>query len=593
MKKYYRRLVWGLSILMSVIALGAMALMTKTRAEDIRDEFQRNVNDFAYKEKSIFSLHQPSHPAPSEEDDEDSPEFWNTFLIEKAYAAMAEGYGTAYAKHYYLSSETGYYCDFFFEGAKAHLSKSFLVLYDKNWDWEPLYAPIPEEFWSIPEVKADVGNYSRMIGNAVRITGYRYQGLVYIEKLEAYTDWWPFDAVENERREKYFTFDLSPYLHDVPAEAEPYEFRTSWFGYQGEDAFYNPSQQDLVDLEYHVDRENLAHKAERKLRQEAAELVASTLTPDYPDYYETCKLGLGTSYIIEMADRIPFDEHPTYYAFAYVTHPLREAMRELVSSYLTIFFVLIVAIVVLACLVYSLRENQERFERSRLAMTRAVAHELKTPLAVTKNYVENWEDIPEENRPEYRDNMVAQIDYVNGLVGDLLELSRMEAKAREPALEPVNLAELNEVVLRQLSSLTGNFEIIVNTPEDPESVTVQADLGMMRTVLMNLVTNAIRYGDKNIVIDISKKRDTVRYQIMNDGEPIPEEQVELIWDAFYTTKGSRSGRNRTGSGDAGGKGLAKDGTGLGLAITRQILELHDARYGCTSDAKGTTVWFEL
>ena len=158
MNKYYRRLMWGLSILMTVIALGAMALMTKARAEDIRDKFQRNVNDFAYKEKSIFSLHQRSHPAPSEEDDEDSPELWNTFLIEKAYAAMAEGYGTAYAKHYYLSSETGYYCDFFFEGAKAPLSKSFLVLYDKNWDWEPLYAPIPEEFWSIPEVKADVGN---------------------------------------------------------------------------------------------------------------------------------------------------------------------------------------------------------------------------------------------------------------------------------------------------------------------------------------------------------------------------------------------------------------------------------------------------
>ena len=51
MNKYYRRLMWGLSILMTVIALGAMALMTKARAEDIRDKFQRNVNDFAYKEK--------------------------------------------------------------------------------------------------------------------------------------------------------------------------------------------------------------------------------------------------------------------------------------------------------------------------------------------------------------------------------------------------------------------------------------------------------------------------------------------------------------------------------------------------------------
>jgi signal transduction histidine kinase len=276
-----------------------------------------------------------------------------------------------------------------------------------------------------------------------------------------------------------------------------------------------------------------------------------------------------------------------------VTPPLRLAIKGLAGAYTAVCFVLLGAIITIVCLVSSLRKNQERYEWNRLSMTRIIAHELKTPLAVTKNYVENWEDIPEESRAEYRENMLTQIDYVNGLVGDLLEFSRMEAKAEEPIKEPVNLAELNEVVLRQLSSLTGNFEIIVNTPEDPESVTVQADLGMMRTVLMNLVTNAIRYGDKKIVIDISKKRDTVRYQITNDGEPIPEEQVELIWDAFYTTKGSRSGRNRTGSGDAGGKGLAKDGTGLGLAITRQILELHGAKYGCTSDAKGTTVYFEL
>jgi signal transduction histidine kinase len=272
-----------------------------------------------------------------------------------------------------------------------------------------------------------------------------------------------------------------------------------------------------------------------------------------------------------MSDRATWwGDTPSYYALAFVTHPLRLAIKGLAGAYTAVCFVLLGAIIVIVCLVRSLRKNQERYEWNRLSMTRIVAHELKTPLAVTKNYVENWEDIPEESRAEYRENMLTQIDYVNGLVGDLLEFSRMEAKAKEPIKEPVNLAELNEVVLRQLASVIGDREITVNIPEDQEALTVQADLGMMRTVLMNLVTNAVRYGDKTIAIDIAKNGDTVRYQITNDGAPIPEYQIDLIWDTFYRADSSRNDR---------GSGLAKDGSGLGLAITRQILELHGAKYG--------------
>ena len=595
MKRYYRRLVWGLSILMSVIALGAMALMTKSRAEDIRDEFQRNASEAAHNEWAVYSSYQPTHPSLSEGDTLD-PEFWDVFMIEKAYAAMAYGYGAGYAKSFGMSLTTGYYSDLFIDGEKASLSKSFLILYDKDWD-EPLYAPIPEEFWEFTEENegsngdsyvVDAYRYSHMLDNAVRITGLRYQGMVYIETLELYDEDWFYDPDEEKYTEKYFTFDLSPYLHDVPSGAEPYQFCTAWFGTPGEGTYYGEfSHQDFVDLAYHEVKENSASGYEWKLRQEAAELVESTsqVTRETVDDFEYCRLKLGTSYIIEMSDRATWwGDTLSYYALAFVTHPLRLAIKGLAGAYTAVCFVLLGAIITIVCLVSSLRKNQERYEWNRLSMTRIIAHELKTPLAVTKNYVENWEDIPEESRAEYRENMLTQIDYVNGLVGDLLEFSRMEAKAKEPIKEPVNLAELNEVVLRQLASVIGDREITVNIPEDREALTVQADLGMMRTVLMNLVTNAVRYGDKTIAIDIAKNGDTVRYQITNDGAPIPEYQIDLIWDTFYRADSSRNDR---------GSGLAKDGSGLGLAITRQILELHGAKYGCTSGEEGTTVWFEM
>ena len=298
--------------------------------------------------------------------------------------------------------------------------------------------------------------------------------------------------------------------------------------------------------------------------------------------------GFFTSTYIDKAEMYFDDEGKLpYYVVCFVTHPFRHAVKDLGRTFLGIGAIWLTVIVVLFLLITYIRRKQEGYEKSRVAMTRAVAHELKTPLAVTKSYVDNWADIDDKTREKYSAEMTEQIDYVNKLVGDLLELSRMEAKAKKLNREEVNLAELNDVVLRQLSSLLKGKEVNVTTSPSPEDLVVNADLGMIRTVIANLVNNAIRHGDKKIDIDISGKKYAVRYQIKNDGTPIPADKIDLVWDAFYTADEARTKGGDTAGAASGG------GTGLGLAITKQILVLHGAKYGCSSDETGTTFHFTL
>ena len=272
---------------------------------------------------------------------------------------------------------------------------------------------------------------------------------------------------------------------------------------------------------------------------------------------------------------------PNYF-LCYEVSPLSTALHQTKTSLIALCAIWAAVIAIILLLVQLLQKRHEKFEKSRVTLTRAAAHELKTPLAVLKTYAENWNDLSESDRADCAKDMESRIDYVNGLVGNILELSRLESDAKEMHPETIALPELNAAVLSQLSAISEGKNISVNAPANAADASVTGDLSMLRTVITNLVTNAVRYGDRKIVIDIAKKKDAVRYQITNDGAPIPASKLPHIWDAFYSADESRakSGKDCTG-------------TGLGLAITKQILELHKAKYGCTSDESGTTFYFEM
>lgn len=304
----------------------------------------------------------------------------------------------------------------------------------------------------------------------------------------------------------------------------------------------------------------------------------------YSDYekglissYEDCiQIDLNLSYMgwLEFID----EDHVLVYGYVY--HPLETAIENLSSIYAYAIVLFVACALLIWYLTYRLYKQNLTYENNRRELTGGIAHELKTPLAITKGYIENWQYFDEEDRQKNSQIMVEEIEHMDKMVMDLLELSRLEAKARKLNYESVDLYELTQTVLKPLRSLIDekNLNVTINKP-DSDSSLVRADLEMIRVVLSNFVINAVKYADKKIDITIEETANKVKFTIINDGLHIGEEQVDKIWDSFFTVKRRNPSRLKS--------------NGIGLAITKNILEQHKAQYGCSSVCCKTTFWFEM
>lgn len=322
--------------------------------------------------------------------------------------------------------------------------------------------------------------------------------------------------------------------------------------------------------------------AKKQARNDEAKKISKKIYGDdvfiYDDeYYDLSSEGIFTTYV---SHKIYLNESAVM-SNVYVFHPVAIAMSELVDIYLIFLVVAIIMIFIISKLVKKMYTQQREFELRTRKMTRGVAHELKTPLAITKTYVENWQYIDEEDRDDYCKNMVDEIDHMNMLVNDLLELSRMECGAKKLQKEAVDILALTNTINAHMKGMIDerNLEINIITDKNEQEYLVNADLEMMRIVINNFISNAVKYADKKISVYLSKAGKKITFKIENDGQGISKQDIDRVWDTFYKTDDSRS--NRIGS------------SGLGLAITKNILILHEAEYGCSSEQGKTTFWFKL
>lgn len=213
-----------------------------------------------------------------------------------------------------------------------------------------------------------------------------------------------------------------------------------------------------------------------------------------------------------------------------------------------------------------------------------VSHDLRTPLTMVKSYAEMIRDLSGENsekRNAHLQVIIDEADRLNLLVGDLLLLSKMQSGVSALNMTKFSLSDTITGILnsyRLLSEQEG-YQFAINC--DPDLM-VTGDEARIKQVLSNLVNNAVRYSDpgKKITVTVTESKDFVRCEISDQGQGIPEEDLEHIWERYYKSSSNRS-RNTTG-------------TGLGLSIVREILLLHKARFGVISRPhEGSTFWFEL
>ena len=212
-----------------------------------------------------------------------------------------------------------------------------------------------------------------------------------------------------------------------------------------------------------------------------------------------------------------------------------------------------------------------------------VSHDLKTPLTLIKANAEMVKDLTyanEEKRNKNLDVIIKETDRLNMLVEDILDLSRAQSKTMKLELKRLSLNELIESILTRYEVLKekSGYKIVFNS--DNEYV-VKADRKRLEQVIYNLINNAVNYTgkDKQVTVNLKSKKNTIIFEVIDTGKGIKKEDIDYIWDKYY--KSDKSYHRVT------------VGTGLGLSIVKNILEMHNFKYGVETSKKGTKFYFEI
>ncbi|WP_228140251.1 cell wall metabolism sensor histidine kinase WalK [Moritella sp. JT01] len=222
-------------------------------------------------------------------------------------------------------------------------------------------------------------------------------------------------------------------------------------------------------------------------------------------------------------------------------------------------------------------------EQLRREMLSHISHDLKTPLASLKGYLETWLlQYPEAAGNDFIQVAQKNANQLQRLVEQIIELAQLDSNTVSLYQEPVAVAELAQDVLSkfQLQAQQKNITLSVE-PKDP-SLQAIADIAKLERVLTNLVDNALRHclsGD-SIKIHLQPKDNQLIISIADSGVGIPKEDVERIFDAHFRAKNTVNGQ--------------QGNSGLGLAIVAKLLSLHHAKISVSSVlSQGTTFSFSL
>jgi len=210
-----------------------------------------------------------------------------------------------------------------------------------------------------------------------------------------------------------------------------------------------------------------------------------------------------------------------------------------------------------------------QLEKEKIAFLRAASHELKTPLAALRIMLENMQlNIGEyKNRDQYLAESVAQVDRVAAMVNDVLR----SGSAAEQALRQEKRLRVDKLITEvvadyTLLAKTRGMTFAVNT----QPVTIYANRDMMRHVISNLVSNAVRHGNTGSVIKITCNQNELA--IENACKPLTKQQLQHVFDPFYRTSGSAKQH--------------ADSSGIGLYTVKMLLDAKGLDYSFAPHGQG-------
>jgi signal transduction histidine kinase len=222
----------------------------------------------------------------------------------------------------------------------------------------------------------------------------------------------------------------------------------------------------------------------------------------------------------------------------------------------------------------------DRLEQLRKDLVANVAHELRTPLANLRGYLEAIQDGVTPASGEAIDWLHEEAMRLVRLVDALHELSRFDANLPHVRIEPVDIGAL---VRRHIDLRRAEFAargLAVRSELSPNGG-LRGDPDLLSQALYNLIDNALKYTPAGGAVTIAVRPDgqTVRIAVSNSGEGIAPEDLPYIFERFYRGEKSRS--------------RSSGGAGIGLAIVKEVARAHGGEVGAASRDGQTTVWLRL
>lgn len=228
-------------------------------------------------------------------------------------------------------------------------------------------------------------------------------------------------------------------------------------------------------------------------------------------------------------------------------------------------------------------KESEKLENMRRDFISNISHELRTPVTVIRGSLEAICDgvvNKSEQVEEYHKQMLNESIYLQRLVNDLLDLSRLQNMDFEIIKEHLNLFSIIDDVIRSMNGIAKEKNINLKFNSNVDEADIWGDYGRLRQMFMIIIDNALKFSNDNgtVSINMVNNNDRLTISIQDNGCGIKKEILPYIFERFFKSNSESN----------------KNGTGLGLAIAKQIADRHGIDLTVQSELnKGTKFSFEF
>jgi len=227
-------------------------------------------------------------------------------------------------------------------------------------------------------------------------------------------------------------------------------------------------------------------------------------------------------------------------------------------------------------------EQLKKTDELRRELVANISHDLKSALATIRGYIETLlmkgDRLPSSEHRRFLEIVLQSTKSLDRLVGELLELSKLETKQVEPVLETFSMTDLAQDVFMKFKPRADKRHIHLSAGIPENLCFVKADIALIERVMSNLLDNAIKNtpGRGFVRIELHSFNGKTRFVVSDSGRGIAPEDIPHLFERFY--RGRR----------------AEGGSGLGLAISQKIMELHESSITVENRLdRGSSFYFDL